>query len=144
MSMDQPLKPTWILVMDDEEFIRALTRTMLEQAGYKVYLAETGDEAIGCYEEAKKCGYPFDAVIMDLYVPNGKGGKEAIKKLLEIDPQVKAIVMSGAVADPAIMDCKKYGFKSALKKPFTIFDLQQTIDLALDAQNAGFRAEIQH
>ena len=123
--------------MDDEEFIRTVTRFMLEQAGYKVYLAENGDEAVGCYEEARKCGYPFDAVIMDLYVPNGKGGKEAIKKLLEIDPRVKAIVMSGAVSDPAITDCRQYGFKRALKKPFTSDDLQRTINLVLEEQGLG-------
>jgi CheY-like chemotaxis protein len=126
--------------MDDEEFVRAVTRAMLEQAGYKVYLAENGDEAVGCYEEAKKCGYPFDAVIMDLYVPNGKGGKETIKKLLEIDPRVKAIVMSGAVSDPAITDYKMYGFKSALKKPFTSHDLQQTINLVLD-EKGGYEQQ---
>ncbi len=138
--MGQNARTSWILVMDDEEFIRTVIRFTLEQAGYKVYLAENGDEAIGCYEEARKCGYPFDAVIMDLYVPNGKGGKEAIKKLLEIDPRVKAIAMSGSVSDPVITDCRQYGFKRALKKPFTSDDLQQTINLVLDEQGAGFES----
>ncbi len=124
----------WVLVMDDEEVIRTVTRAMLEEAGYNVYLAEDGDEAVGCYEEAKKYGYQFDAVIIDLNIPRGRGGKETIKKLLEIDPRVKAIVMSGAVNDPVVMDFRTYGFKSVLKKPFSSQDLALTMRSVLDGQ----------
>ncbi len=125
--MNENGKAKWILVMDDDEVIRAVMSAMLEQAGYKVSLTENGDEAVGCYEEAKKYGYSFDAVIIDLNIPRGRDGRGTIKKLLEIDPQVKAVAMSGAVGDPAITDFKSFGFKSALKKPFTSGDLVQTM-----------------
>jgi CheY-like chemotaxis protein len=124
----------WILVMDDDEVVRTVTRAMLEQAGYKVYLAENGDEAIGCFQEAQNCGYPFDAVIVDLSVPQGKGGKETIRNLLEIDPGVKAIVSSGAVNDPVIIDFKTYGFRGVLKKPFSSDKLEQTVRSVLNEQ----------
>ncbi len=113
--------------MDDEEIMRTLIQSMLEQAGYRVYLAENGDEAIGCYVEAQKCGYPFDAVIIDLYVAHGEGGKETIKKLLEIDPCVRAIVTSGATGDPAVTEFRTFGFRGVLAKPFTSDALEQTV-----------------
>ncbi len=132
--MDQNGKTKWILVMDDDEVIRSVMCAMLEQAGYRVSLTENGDEAVGCYEEAKKYGYSIDAVIIDLNIPRGRDGRGTIKKLLEIDPQVKAVAMSGAVGDPAITDFKRFGFKSALKKPFSSQDLTRTMQTVLDAQ----------
>ncbi len=131
--MNEDGRAKWILVMDDDAVIRSVLRAMLEQAGYKVSLTENGDEALGCYEEARKYGYAFDAVIIDLNIPQGRDGRGTIKKLLEIDPGVKAIAMSGAVSDPAITDYKRYGFKNALKKPFTWKDLEQIVGSLLAA-----------
>ncbi len=132
--VEQNGRTKWILVMDDDEVIRTVMGAMLEQAGYRVSLTENGDEAVGCYEEAKKYGYSFDAVIIDLNIPRGRDGRGTIKKLLEIDPEVKAVAMSGAVSDPAITDFKLYGFKSALKKPFTSSDLVKTMCTVLAGQ----------
>ncbi len=132
--VEQNGRTKWILVMDDDEVIRTVMGAMLEQAGYRVSLTENGDEAIECYEEAKKYGYSFDAVIIDLNIPRGRDGRGTIKKLLEIDPEVKAVAMSGAVNDPAITDFRLYGFKSALKKPFTSSDLVQTMGTVFAGQ----------
>ena len=65
-----------ILVMDDEEIIREMLNNMLGVIGYKVTLAKDGAEAIERYTEAKKSGHPFDAVILDLTIPGGMGGRE--------------------------------------------------------------------
>ncbi len=81
-----------ILIMDDEEDIRESLSQILTHFGYEAQFAEDGAAAIKLYKQAQKSGQPFDAVIMDLTVPGGIGGKEAIRKLLEIDPEVKAIV----------------------------------------------------
>ena len=70
------------------------------------------------FKEAKEAEKPYDAVILDLTIPGGMGGKEAIKKLLEIDPEVKAIVSSGYSDDPVLANFQEYGFKGMMPKPF--------------------------
>jgi CheY-like chemotaxis protein len=109
-----------ILVMDDEESIRNVTERILIELGYDVHCASDGVEAISIYQEATRFGQPFDAVIMDLTVPGGMGGKETIKQLLRIDPQVAAIVSSGYSNDPIMSDFEKYGFRGVATKPYSI------------------------
>jgi PAS domain S-box-containing protein len=107
-----------ILVMDDEAPLRKIVERMLKNLGYESEFAEDGAEAIEMYKTARKSGKPYDAVILDLTVPGGMGGKEAIKKLLEIDPEVKAIVSSGYSDDPVLSNFQEYGFKGMMPKPF--------------------------
>ena len=64
---------------------------------------------------------------MDLTTPGGMGGKEAIRELLKIDPEVKAIVSSGYSNDPIMSDCKKYGFVGVVAKPYKISELGKTL-----------------
>jgi len=125
--MNRPVNNKWILVVDDDEATRDLSRIILKEAGYEVYLAEEGDDAVECYKVAQNCGYPFDAVIVDLFMPRGMGGRETVGKLLELDPAVRAIVTSGSIYDPAIIDFKRYGFRGALPKPFSHEHLVQTV-----------------
>ena len=75
---------------------------------------------------------PFDAVIMDLTIPGGMGGKEAIKRLLEIDPEVKAIVSSGYSNDPIMADFKKYGFCGVVAKPYTLEELGEALSVLIN------------
>ncbi len=116
-----------ILVMDDEEVIRELLHDELTDAGYDIELAVDGTEAIERYTKAKDLGQPFDAVIMDLTIPGGMGGKEAIKQLLEIDPSAKVIVSSGYSTDPIMSDFKKYGFSAVAAKPYKVEELERTL-----------------
>jgi PAS domain S-box-containing protein len=117
-----------VLVMDDEEAIGKLVNRILTHAGYKVEFARDGAEAIESYKKASESGKPFDAVIMDLTIPGGMGGKEAIKELLEIDPKVRAIVSSGYFNDPIMTDFKRFGFSGALSKPYRIAELTRIVD----------------
>ncbi|HUU41290.1 MAG TPA: ATP-binding protein, partial [Desulfatiglandales bacterium] len=112
-----------ILFMDDQEIIRDMAGEMLADLGYEVKLARDGHEAFEMYKEAKESGYAFDAVILDLTVPGGVGGAEIIHKLLEIDPQVKAIVSSGYSNDPIMSEYEQHGFKGVVAKPYKIKDL---------------------
>ncbi|MEW6686897.1 MAG: PAS domain S-box protein [Candidatus Edwardsbacteria bacterium] len=112
-----------ILLMDDEETIRNLVKTMLTHLGYEIELAKDGVEAIELYKKAKETGPPFDVVIMDLTIPGGMGGKEAIEKLIEIDPEVKAIVSSGYSDDEIMVEFRKYGFSDAIAKPYKIQEM---------------------
>lgn len=109
-----------ILIMDDEEMVREIIGTMAAHLGYESESAADGVEAIELYQRARESHHPFDAVIMDLTIPNGMGGKETIEKLLEIDPQIKAIVSSGYCDDPVMGHYKDYGFSGAIKKPYRI------------------------
>jgi CheY-like chemotaxis protein len=117
----------WILVMENDNILQMVTRRILEKAGYGVYVTDNGDETIECYRIAKYCGYHFTAVILDLNTPHGKGGVETIRQLREIDPEVRAIISTGNVSDPAIMNYREYGFRSALAKPFKPKELKQAI-----------------
>jgi CheY-like chemotaxis protein len=70
---------------------------------------------------------PFDVVIMDLTIPGGMGGKEAIKKLLEIDPNATVIVSSGYATDPIMSEYRKHGFKAVIAKPYSVKQLRETL-----------------
>ena len=116
-----------ILIMDDKIEVREAAGEMLSHIGYEVEFAKDGSEALKHYKRAKMEGEPFDMVIMDLTVPGGMGGKEAIEKLLLYDPGVKAIVSSGYSSDPILEKYKKYGFKGVLPKPYEMGKLSDVL-----------------
>ena len=118
-----PIRNGSILVMDDEDAIRTILKEMLARHGYKVALARDGSEAVGRYKKAKESGRPFDLVIMDLTVPGGMSGKEAMQRIREIDPQAKVIVSSGYSNDPLMSNFREYGFEGYLPKPYNESDL---------------------
>lgn len=123
-----------ILVMDDEEMVRDIAGEMLKKLGYKVCFAGDGRDAIEKFEEARAGGEPFDAVIMDLTVPGGMGGREAVRELLRIDPHVKAIVSSGYANDPITANCREYGFIDVLAKPYKMNDLGRVVEKVLSSR----------
>ncbi len=112
-----------ILIMDDEDDIREVSQIMIKSLGYEVVPARDGSEAITIYKDAFEKGSPFDAVILDLTVRGGMGGKITIQKLLEIDPRAKCIVASGYSNDPIISEYQKHGFKAYITKPFKVNEL---------------------
>ena len=116
-----------VLVMDDEETIRSVLGAMLEAAGYEVVFAVEGGEAVDRYREAFDAGHPFRAVILDLTVPSGMGGAEAVKELRAIDPDVTAIVTSGYTQDPIVAAFEAHGFKAVLNKPFRFAELETVL-----------------
>ena len=120
-----------ILVMDDDEAIRNVTEKILMELGYEVCCASDGAETIAHYQDAALSGRPFDAVIMDLTIPGGMGGKEAIRQLVSIDPQVTAIVSSGYSNDPIMSDFEEYGFSGVATKPYSIEKLSWVLHDAL-------------
>jgi CheY-like chemotaxis protein len=120
-----------ILVMDDEDFIREVANQMLSKMGYEVSVAKDGNEAIEIYRQAQQSKEPFDAVIMDLTVPGCMGGKEAIRKLKELDPDIKALVSSGYSNDPVMSNFRDYGFEGVIKKPYRIQDLSNALRSAV-------------
>ena len=116
-----------VLVMDDEEMVRDVCSSMLASLGYEVELARDGAEAVEAYRRARSEGRPFDAVVMDLTIPGGMGGKEAIGELLKVDPKVKAIVSSGYSNDPVMAEFGEHGFSGVVAKPYRIEELGEAL-----------------
>ena len=121
-----------ILIMDDDEMLRSVAKEMLVQLGHKVVLSADGNEAIKLYQESINTGAPFDLIIMDLTIPGGMGGEEAVQKILNIDPDAKVIVSSGYSNNPIMANFKNAGFCSAIVKPYQVQELSNIIDQLLD------------
>jgi two-component system, cell cycle sensor histidine kinase and response regulator CckA len=123
-----------ILVMDDEEAIREITASMLQYLGYQATTCEDGAEAIAHYKAANESGQSFSAVIMDLTIPGGMGGKEAAKQILAIDPKACLIVSSGYSNDPIMSDFRSYGFHGAIAKPYSMTEFGQMLSSVVSGQ----------
>jgi len=120
-----------ILYMDDEEQVRDMAGHILKHIGYEVEFARDGAEAIALFKSRFSSGSSFDLVILDLTVPGGMGGREAMQNLLAINPNVKAVVSSGYVNDPIVDDYKKYGFSGVVAKPYSLEQLRKVIETVL-------------
>jgi len=133
-----PTAPTnaRVLVLDDEEAICALVQCALEPLGYEVVAAQDAATAIQLYEEAFKAGRRFDVVISDLTIPGGMGGQEAVRRMQEIDPKVRAIVSSGYAMDPVMSKFRDHGFCAMIAKPYEIDALGRVVGEVL-AQAPG-------
>jgi signal transduction histidine kinase/ActR/RegA family two-component response regulator len=116
-----------VLLVDDEEIIRRAAGEALTRMGYEVRFAEEGAHGIELYKEAMNASKPFDAVIMDLTIPGGIGGKEALEKLLQIDPRAKILAWSGYSNDPVMSNFRKYGFCGVITKPYRIEELGELL-----------------
>ncbi len=116
-----------VLVVDDEEAIRALVEFTLSRVGYEVTEAETAEQGVELYRGKLECGERFDAVILDLTLPGGMGGKEALKRLIEIDPTVNAIVSSGYAMDSTMARYQDFGFRGVIAKPYEASELARTV-----------------
>jgi len=123
-----------VLVMDDEEMLGDLAKTMIEHLGYEAGIALNGEQAIEMYAEAMEEGREWDMVILDLTVKGGMGGKDTLQKLLYLNPGVEAIVSSGYSNDPIMSDYSKYGFKGVLSKPYDLEQLKEILERMLSKQ----------
>ena len=112
-----------VLLMDDEQIIRSVGSEMLQLLGYEVVCARDGTEAVELYRQAQEQGHAFDAVILDLTIPGGMGGKDAVSKILSLDPTAAVIVSSGYSNDQVISEYRHYGFQGAVCKPYRLQEL---------------------
>jgi len=126
-----------ILIVDDEEAIRALVEFTLTHLGYEVAGAESAQQGVDLYREKLEAGERFDAVILDLTLPGGMGGKEALKKLIEIDPTVNAIVSSGYATDATMSRYQDFGFRGVIAKPYEASELGRTVYQVIHSSQAG-------
>ncbi|MBM3463151.1 MAG: response regulator [Armatimonadetes bacterium] len=116
-----------VLVMDDDDQIRKALSPVLHELGYESQFASDGSEAIDAFQRAREDAVPFDAVIMDLTVPGGMGGREALRHLLALDPQVKVIASSAYANDDVARNPTAYRFTAFLRKPYSVPELSVTL-----------------
>jgi PAS domain S-box-containing protein len=126
-----------VLVMDDESFIRSLASKILQRDGYEVTTAEEGEEAIRLYQQGLTAGRRFDVVILDLTIAGGMGGAETVRRLLQIDEGVKAIVSSGYSGDPVMSNYASFGFEAALGKPYKVEEMSAVVRSVLEPTDEG-------
>lgn len=123
-----------VLLMDDEEAIRVMASQLLKRIGFEVEATADGEAAVEAYRAALAEGRRFDLVIMDLTVPGGMGGLEATRRLLEVDPKLRAIVSSGYSSDPVMSDFRAHGFSGMIPKPYRVTDFAKVIRQVLEAE----------
>jgi PAS domain S-box-containing protein len=117
-----------VLVMDDDEIVRTVVQRLLKTNGYQVECVTHGQAAIEAYKQAFEENRRFNVVIMDLTVPGGIGGKDAVRQILAIDPDAEVIVFSGYSNDPVMANYGEYGFCGVIAKPFSIDDFSRVLN----------------
>jgi PAS domain S-box-containing protein len=134
LKTDAKVENCRILLMDDDVVIREVVSEMLEMLGYEVVAVEDGEAMLETYHTAQRDGTRFHAVLMDLSIPGGMGGREAIKHLRYIDPDVFAIVSSGYSQDPVMANFEDYGFNAMVSKPYKVQSLVAILGDRLDKE----------
>jgi two-component system, cell cycle sensor histidine kinase and response regulator CckA len=132
-SLPQPGHKRRILLMDDEQMILDIVSRMLGHLGYEVTTCTDGSQAIAAFAKAKSHAEPFDVVMMDLVIPNGVGGQDAVHTIKKIDPTARVIASSGHLEHPVMLDHKKFGFNAVLEKPYKLEKLQQVIETVINS-----------
>ena len=117
-----------ILVLEDDPMIRQLVVANLGAAGHEVDTEDEGGRAVEAYRRAFEDGNPYEVVLMDLTIPHGMGGGEALEKIREFDPDVCAIVSSGYYDDPVMANFEDYGFRAVLPKPYEPSELRELVE----------------
>ncbi|HEX2860682.1 MAG TPA: ABC transporter substrate-binding protein [Lacunisphaera sp.] len=116
-----------VLFMDDEATIRGMAEMFMQRLGYDCDVAADGAEAIRKYQDALAAGRKYEVVLMDLTVPGGMGGREAMEHLRRLDPSVCAIVSSGYSRDPVMSNHREHGFQGILPKPYGLEQLRKVM-----------------
>jgi two-component system cell cycle sensor histidine kinase/response regulator CckA len=118
-----------VLLVDDEDMIIDVGEEILEEMGYKVFLARSGKEAVETYAKNK---HKIDMVILDMIMPD-MGGGEAYDRMKEVDPNVKVLLSSGYSIEGQASDILARGCNGFIQKPFSVKQLSHTIRQVLDS-----------
>ena len=117
-----------ILVMDDEDMVGEIACQMMIHLGYEATHVKDGKAAIDTYVQCLADDVPFDIVTMDLTIPGGMGGREAVKEILARDAKARVLVSSGYSTDPIMTNFADYGFAGVINKPFDLASLKETLE----------------
>ena len=117
-----------ILVVDDESLVLEVSKEILEQAGFHVLTAFTGEEALEVYKSSED---GIDLVLLDLSMP-GMGGPKTLESLLEQDPKVKVLIASGYSPADGGEGLVGLGASGFINKPYRVAELLAKIRAALE------------
>jgi two-component system cell cycle sensor histidine kinase/response regulator CckA len=120
-------KPARVLVMDDEDYVRNFAKAALRRLGHEAVLASNNREAVSLLEQSLRDGKPIDAAILDMTIPGGPGGVEALRRLRAVVPDLPAVASSGYSGDMVLTDPEGHGYDDALPKPFTLAHLDAVL-----------------
>jgi PAS domain S-box-containing protein len=112
-----------VLVMDDEEMIRNLAALMLTKLGYRATTCSDGAQAVSLYRKSFAGAEPFAAVILDMTVPGGMGGKQAAHLIREVDGDAVLVISSGYTADPFLDEKREVQVNGLVAKPYNMKQL---------------------
>ncbi len=116
-----------ILVVDDDNAQRELTTRLLKQFGYKVQTVESGEKAVDFLREKSQ-----DIIIIDMVMPNGINGTETYRRILEINPNQKSLIVSGFSESDSVINALKQGAGAFIKKPFNSKEIGSAVRAELD------------
>ncbi|WP_051434350.1 cache domain-containing protein [Desulfonatronum lacustre] len=120
-----------VLMMDDDVMVLDISVDLMEHLGHAAVPVQNGEEAVARYKQAMADGLPFDVVIMDLTIPGGMGGKEAVREILKLDPAAKVVASSGYSSDPVMANFQEFGFVGSIAKPYTIQQIRRLLNKLL-------------
>jgi PAS domain S-box-containing protein len=126
-----------VLVMDDEAAVLRLAERALRDAGYATKMVSNGDDAVEVYRKVLDDGQRFDAVVLDLTVRGGMGGREAAERILAIDPAAHLMVSSGYSEDSVMAEYRRHGFSAVLPKPYSAQQLCEAVQAMIAGHPDG-------
>jgi two-component system, cell cycle sensor histidine kinase and response regulator CckA len=112
-----------ILIVEDEPAIQQVTKASLEDSNYRTLTASDGIEAIALYTEHQQ---EISLVLMDIMMPS-LDGVSAIRALMDINPKVRVIAMSGLVTNSQVTETVGTNVRAFLSKPYTMQELLNTL-----------------
>jgi len=118
-----PMGTGLILVVDDEEIIRVISKEILEECGYEAVLADGGMSALSIYE---KMYDKIDLILLDYNMPE-MSGKDVFRSMKQINPNLKVIFGSGFFNDERLKELEEIGAVGYIQKPYTISSLAEKI-----------------
>jgi DNA-binding NtrC family response regulator len=122
ISKDQK---TRLLVVDDEDDLRDLLKTVLTKTGYEIRTASDGEEAIRILKTNE-----FDVALLDIQMPKVTG-LQVLKHINQHSPKTRAIILTGYADLKNAMEAREFGAKDFISKPYRLDDILSTIERVL-------------
>lgn len=123
--------------MDDDDLVRSVIAGALEYLGCAYVLTARHEEAIEVFRKRRETGTEFDLVLLDLTLPGGPGGLETLRALRTLDPNVRALVVSGYARDADRIPPNEPGVAGFLAKPFSLDDFALSLTRCLERESGN-------